>query len=135
MRFINGLDPTEEELRKWAYDSQAHAPVQDWELVLSWGMSRERFQQVIQFAADPNCPQAAFFLDVLFQWVSVIAKSQDYEIVRTHYDTWLQDVRGIRDKRVKEWRHKAGLLFQGQRQFDYDAWVQEWSNTSRSPEE
>ena len=132
MQFKDYAHPTEDELQQWAYDPETDNPVQDWELILSWGMDRGRLRQLIQFAADPSCPHATFFLGVLFQWVIVVAKSQHYEIIRGHYDSWLHEAKGVKDPRVKQWRRKARLLFQGQQQFNYDTWVSEWSVVAQS---
>ena len=73
MRLRNPSNPAEDELRAWAYDPDAREPMQDWDLVLAWQVDRGFLGRCVVYAADPSCPKADFFLDVLFQWVETAA--------------------------------------------------------------
>lgn len=114
--------PTDDELRAWAYAPDSKEPVQDWGLVLSWQMDRGLLRRCIQLADDHDCPQAAFFLDVLYLWVEGLANGSDFAATRSMYDDWLNVASGITDQAVKRWRHHARLIFQGVDQFDRTKW-------------
>ena len=124
MRFADAMHPTETELREWASQRDASWPKEDWDLILSWDMVPNRLRLFITLAADRALPGHEFFLGVLHQWVSYVARQEDFEIERSQYDQWLDQARGERDPAVKEWRRRASLVFQGIEPFDYDSW---WS--------
>src|SRR3954451_21170744 len=113
MRLSNPFRPSEDELRGWAYDPAAPEPVQDWDLVLSWRIDRELLGCCVECAADPDCPRADFFLTVLYEWVDAVARDDSFDFRRPMYDEWLDVANGTRDGRVKDWRYRARLLFQG----------------------
>lgn len=119
---MNPYCPTEEELRDWAYSPDSVEPVQDWGLVLSWQMDRGLLRRCVQFADDGHCPQAAFFLDVLFQWVDGVVRGNDFAERRGMYDEWLDVAKGLADPVVKRWRHHARMIFQGLQTFDRQNW-------------
>lgn len=123
MRFANPYCPTTAELRAWAADPESVEPSQDWDLILSWEMDRGRLRTLVELAADPTVPQSSYCLQVLYQWVSYVAGQKDFD---SRYDPWLDEARGVRDEKVKQWRHKARLIFQGIERFDYDAWWSEF---------
>jgi hypothetical protein len=80
----------------------------------------------IQYAADPECPKAVFFLDVLYRWVESVARTEQFEALHTMYDNWLDVARGVADPRVKRWRHQARLVFQNVEPFDRERWQALW---------
>jgi hypothetical protein len=126
MRFHDACNPTEEELRVWAADDGAVAPMQDWDLVLSWRMEPGFLGLCVELASDPVCPQAGFFLLVLYQWVAVSARGQNFEPCRSMYDRWLDKARGTANPAVKRWHHRARLLFQGIEPFEWNEWWALW---------
>src|SRR5690348_6096400 len=79
---IKANNPTENELHDWAYAPDAEEPVQDWGLRLSWQMDRGLLRRCVEFACDSDCPQADFFLDVLYLWVERIARREDFGVTR-----------------------------------------------------
>jgi len=126
MRFHDPFKPAEEELRAWAADERALAPLQDWDLVLSWAMEPGLLRLCVELAADPFCPQASFFLMVLYHWVAVVARDKQFKLRLTMYDRWLEVVRGVDDPAVKRWRHRAKLVFQGTEPFVREEWWAAW---------
>jgi hypothetical protein len=131
MRLRHPCNPAEDELRAWAYDPEAREPVQDWDLVLSWQVDRGFLSRCVAYAADPSCPKADFFLDVLFQWVETTARSEHFDVLRATLDGWLDVARGVTDRRVKDWRHQARLVFQGVEPFERERWLTIWLATRR----
>lgn len=124
MRFKNLHNPTADELRAWAADAAADEPAQDWELILAWHMDAGRVRALVTLAADPALPHARFCLLALYQWIAYAAGQPDFEVRRRQYDRWLDEARGVREPRVKRWRHRARLVVQGVERFDDDEW---WS--------
>ena len=125
MRFANRFKPTEDELRAWAAEAGAVEPIQDWDLVLAWGMEPGRLRLFVELAADATLPNAPFFLLALYTWVAHAARQEDFDSWRPQYDRWLNEARGVRDPSVKRWRHRARRVFQGVDSFDYTSW---WEN-------
>ncbi len=70
--FANTSHPTAGELRVWAYESGVFAPVEDWDLIISW-LPYERL--FLAFAADDRCPNAGFFLSLLYLIVGDAVRS------------------------------------------------------------
>jgi hypothetical protein len=126
MRMRDPSSPITEELHDWAYDALAKHPTGDWELVLSWRMERGLLGRCVEYAADPECPNAQFFLDVLYQWVDTVATNKQFEVLKSLYDEWLEVARGTNDAKVKRWRHRARLVFQGIEPYDRERWQTSW---------
>lgn len=124
--------PSEDELRGWAYDPAAPAPLQEWELVLSWRLDQGLLGVCVECAADPACPKSQFFLEVLYQWVDSAARDDHFDFRRQMYDGWLNVANGVRDERVKAWRYRARLLFQGVERFERERWWAAFSQTKPS---
>ena len=120
--FRDTYNPTVNELQKWAFEPNAYAPEQDWEWVLSKGMSNERLEACVELASDPACPTRQFFLRTLYVWVIVLAESRNFDIQRTWHDKLLDVCRGNHDPAVKRWRRRAKLVFQGVEPFDREKW-------------
>ena len=122
MQFCDPYNPTERELRDWAVESSAIPPMQDWDLVLSWKMETGRLRTCVELAGKMHSTKAMYFLQVLYSWVSVVAKDDQFETYRSMYDRWLESARGAEDAAVNRWRHKASLVFQGREPFERDCW-------------
>ena len=59
----NPLDPTDAEIRSWAYDVEAVEPVQDWDLII-WGLADPNL--LAELASDSGCPTQSYFLSCLY---------------------------------------------------------------------
>ncbi len=115
-------NPTDDDLRAWAYGPSTDTPIQDWDLVLSWGVDRGRLRHCVGYADDPSCPNASFFLELLYQWVKTVGRSPTFDVMRPADDEWLDVARGVTDPAVKRWRHLARLVFQGADPFGRERW-------------
>ena len=122
MNFRKATCPTHEELRAWAAESDTAEPLPDWDLVLSWRVEPGLLRLCIELAADPRSPKARFFLMVLYQWVAVVARNEQFEALRPMYNQWMEVARDVDDLAVKHWRHRALLVFQGVEVFEWDRW-------------
>ena len=122
MRMRDPCHPTEDELHTWAYSPGAESPAVEWDWLLAVHMERGLLARCVEYAADRECPNAGFFLDVLYQWVEVVARDKRFEVVRSTYDEWLDVARGVQDAKVKDWRYRARLVFQNAEPFDRHRW-------------
>jgi hypothetical protein len=120
--------PTSEELREWAFNGGRVEPCPDWELVLCWQMDRGRLRMCIELAADPHCPAATFFLNVLYQWTAFVAQQRNFAAMRRAYGEWLTEARGVQDCRVKNWRRWTTLFFQSGEPLNQQDWRRLWSD-------
>jgi hypothetical protein len=132
MPLRNATCPTLDERREWAADSETQEPVTDWDLVLSWRMEPGLLRLCVELAADPQCPKSSFFLLVLYQWVSVVARGQQFDALRPMYNEWLEVARGVANPVVKNWRHRARFIFQGIELFERERWWSGYTATKTS---
>lgn len=61
-------NPTNEEIRQWAYEADAAYPTQDWDIIVFHDVSEEDddFNRLIlELASDPDCPSQHLFLGYL----------------------------------------------------------------------
>lgn len=66
-RIIGSFDPTEEEIRRWAYDPDLLMYVQDEEAILS---RRANIPLFIELASDPKCPKRGLIIAIADDYVS-----------------------------------------------------------------
>ena len=59
-------NPMPDEVREWAYDAEALAPCEDWDLALSWAQHERAY---LELASDEACPKRRYFLAVLYLMV------------------------------------------------------------------
>jgi hypothetical protein len=117
--FADPWNPSSTEVRAWAYTPGAEDPCQDWDLSLSW-IGHER--EYLEFAADPACPHADFFLRVLYLMVG--------DAVRTQFRAASEEAtRGLIDLatkceswRLRLWRERSLRLLKNPNEFEYDEW-------------
>jgi hypothetical protein len=50
----NPTSPTLDEVREWAFDTDAPEPIQDWDLVLTWQTEESHMRLFIELASDLN---------------------------------------------------------------------------------
>ena len=101
-------DPTSEELREWAFDSEEAVPEQDWDIILSTIPYEDLF---LELASDLECPKSVFFLSILYLLVG--------DAVRTDY-------------RTKTKAEVETLLAKAERAYPRN-WIFRWVQRSRDP--
>lgn len=112
-------NPTEAEVRDWAYQPGAMEPEQDWHLALSDTGFEARY---LDFVADPACPNSDYFLWVLYLIVG--------DAVRTGYRTHSAEnvevllERGLAtgNPELALWAESSRELMRRPETFDYDLW-------------
>jgi hypothetical protein len=131
MHFRNAICPTHEELLEWAAEPESPEPVPDWDLVLAWSMERGLLRLCIDLAADAHSSKARFFRMVLYQWVAVVARNDQFETLRPIFNQWMDVARGVENPAVKRWRHQALLIFQGVELFEWNRWWKGFADEQR----
>jgi hypothetical protein len=116
----NPWNPTAEELRRWAYDSHALYPVQDWDIVIS--ADAEHDELFVQLAADDTCPKCGVFLSILYLAVGD-AVSSDFGI-RSKSSTVNLILLGDRyaHPAIRKWQERSRTLIEHPETFDYRRW-------------
>jgi hypothetical protein len=112
-------NPTEAEVRDWAYRPGAVEPEQDWELALS-GTGFEALY--VDLAADPACPARDFFLRVLYLLVGDAARTRYRSLPAGTVEALLE--RGLTAGRpeLALWAERSRELMRHPETFGYDAW-------------
>ena len=118
-RMRNPSDPSEDDLRTWAFTEGAREPIQDWDLLIT---NLPRARLFIQFASDPECPSALFFLRCLYLLVG--------DAVRTNGRTSnLQDILTFVnsnaynwDPDIQAWIRRSLVLLKEPGRFRYEDW-------------
>jgi hypothetical protein len=123
-------NPTEAEVRDWAYQPDAMEPEQDWHLVLPGTGFEELYLGLV---ADPACPTRGYFLEVLYLLVG--------DAVRTGYGVHREErvevllERGLAsgDPDLALWAERSRELKAHPEAFSYDAWCR--GGLARTPRE
>ncbi|GAB4210872.1 MAG: hypothetical protein OHK0012_02290 [Synechococcales cyanobacterium] len=112
-------NPTNEELRDWAFDHDAMWPTQDFDLsVADLGFC----EIILELASDNTCPKQRFFVQCAYLIVG--------DAVRTDYKTATKlDVSGFLDKAKKtgnkhmlKFVEQSSDLMRNPLKFDYEQW-------------
>ena len=116
---------SDDELRQWAYDADADEPTPDWDLVLCWSMVRGRLRLIAELADDAACPHADFFLLVLYRWIDYLCRDRGVDTAVPKKESHFDEIRGVRNPKVKRWRHQALRMLQGIEPYDRERWWQQ----------
>ncbi|MEM6333667.1 MAG: hypothetical protein AAF823_10055 [Planctomycetota bacterium] len=130
MQFTDPWNPTEDELRQWAYTNDASYPAEDWELVLT---DTPEFQEaVLEFASDDHCPQKRYFLAVLYLIVGEEVRRQIQAGATSRNTIDLspgQTLTRLINKgdrypspSIQQWQERTRSLAADLSSFDYDEW-------------
>jgi len=117
--FADPWNPSSTEVRAWAYTVDAEAPCEDWDLALAWA-GHER--DYLEFAADPNCPNQAFFLHVIYFMVGNAVRAGYRNVPQPVVQGFVDLVANTRSKPLRLWRERSLRLLKNPAEFQYDAW-------------
>ena len=109
--FKNEVQPTEAELKIWAYGNY-YQPDQDFQLFV---VDNPYF--ILELAADPKCPTRRFFLDSLYVWVARQAGEE-----QTILTDWLATAAKINDEKIKKLVARARRLQANPKTYTYAKW-------------
>lgn len=116
--FENAWNPTQEEIKKWAYLNKP-APRQDWELAVA---IFENIPMICKFVDDARCKKTSFFLSALYVFTGDIIRSGDSEkfeklsqLIKTIEET-------AKSKKLKLWIERSQHIIKHPEQCTYKYW-------------
>jgi hypothetical protein len=117
--FADPWNPSSTEIRAWAYRADAVEPCEDWTLALSWARHERDY---LEFAADPRCPNADFFLHLVYFIVGKAVHSEFRPEPEPVIRGFIDLAANTRSRRLRLWRERALQLLKHPADFDYAAW-------------
>jgi hypothetical protein len=114
--FKDWANPTEEELRKWAY-SDYYAPSEDFELMVT-----ENPSLTLEFAADENCPSNTFFLSSLYTWVGDAVRGKFAITPQKDIEELLEKASMSTNDKIKKFVFNSVELIKNPELYEYDKW-------------
>jgi len=113
-------DPTDEELREWAYAvPRPLQPVQDFDLMVT---TERRGELLLSLAADLDCPSHAWFLHCLYLLVGDAVRSQYGTSQRARIEQLVASGRASVAPTVQRWCERSEDLLAHPEQFSYEQW-------------
>lgn len=123
-------NPTEDEVRAWAYQPDAMCPEEDWELALPGSGFEELYLDLV---ADPACPNRGFFLEVLYLLVGDAVRTGYQAERRERVEELLERGLASGHPDLALWAERSRELMARPEIFDYDAWC--GGGLARTPRE
>ena len=113
-------NPLPDDIRRWAYTPNAKEPVQDWDLLLSRIHQEDLFMEL---ATDDACPNADYFLKVLYLIVGDAVRTNFRSHTKTHIENLLTKAETRFQKRcIYLWIRRSRQLMTDPKSFVYDEW-------------
>ncbi|WP_051466456.1 hypothetical protein [Actinomadura oligospora] len=117
--FADPYNPTAEEVVRWAYDPDAYAPTQDFDLML---LGEDVSGELPGLVADPECPKRGFFLGALYV-ISGDAVRSEYNLrTREHLMSLLRRADELDEPVTGTWARRTRALMAKPETFQYDLW-------------
>lgn len=122
MKMSNPLDPTPEDLRRWAYAPDAEYPdemPEDWDLCVA---DIDRVDMLVELASDAECPNRGFFLGCLYILSGDCVR---LERCRHHIPRLKQFMDALppeSPKEVQRWVRRTRHLIAHPESFEYGKW-------------
>lgn len=114
---IDPWNPTQEEIKEWAYDKNAVCE-QDWELAV---YDFENIDLILELVNDKKCPKRRFFLGCLYVFSG--------DIVRRGRNLEIDKLRIIIEKASKyteawivNWTKRTSILLSDPSNYSYEYW-------------
>jgi hypothetical protein len=122
MRFEDVVNPTADELRKWAADPNAMYPddmSQDFDLMVAdWG----RINLIVELASDSSCPNRTFFVGVLYLMAGDCVRTSGGTQDIPKLKELLQRLAQSDSPELQLFRSRALELLKDPSTFDYNLW-------------
>jgi hypothetical protein len=122
MTFADIVNPTPEELRRWAADPDADYPdemSQDWDLIVAdWS----RIDVIVELASDPACPMRWFFVAVLYLMAGDCVRNEAGHQNTPHLNALVHRLESATSEPLILFRQRALGLLANPSTFDYKLW-------------
>lgn len=117
--FTDPDDPSDAELRLWAYTPDAEEPSQDFDLMLA---NTGRDALIVAFASDDACPSRDWFLAVLYLMVGDAVRTGFVTLSEPGVRALLARADAMDSARLRTWQARSLQLMRDPASFDYDDW-------------
>lgn len=97
---LNDWNPSEETIRRWAYDENIFLDEQDEDLVLG---GEGYFPVLIPLASDPQCPKASYILSIMDFYTMFATLLKDTPVAVAILEKAIKLAKPSPDKNVKAW--------------------------------
>jgi len=122
MKFVDAVNPTDDELHLWAADPNAmypHEMPQDWDLVIAdW----DREALIVALASDDRCPQQEFFLRLLYMLAGECFRTLGGRANIPRLQMLLERLASSNSPAMRTFRARAMQLLKDPSSFDRDYW-------------
>lgn len=112
-------NPTEAELRAWAYGEEFMEPVQDFDLMVA---TESRADLLFEFASDSKCPTKDYFLHCLYLLVGVAVRSKYRTSKKVTIDRIVIQGQQSTSNSIQRWAKRSKNLMEHPESFSYDNW-------------
>jgi hypothetical protein len=116
---IDPWNPSSNDIREWAFDAGADAPVQDFGLVLLWAHDERVY---LDLASSDDCPKRRFFLSVLYLMVGDAVRNNFNGGPRSIIDGLIANGDNFPHPGIHKWPQRSRDLIANPESFDYDDW-------------
>ncbi len=128
-RLENPLDPTPDDLRRWAYTPDADYPdemPQDWDLMVA---DIEKAEQLVELASAMDCPNRTFFLGCLYILAGDCVRLVHHRHEIPRLRNVFKCVRPDAPADVRRWVERSNRLLDHPEEFEYQGWG--WGDLAR----
>ncbi len=112
-------NPTKEEIRQWAYESDKFLPPQDWELVVG---RIENSKLLLELTCDETCPQNIWALSCLYFLVGDYIRRKIKPYSLEDLLNVLEEAKKSNVSYVTRWVEKSYDLIKDPERFNYNEW-------------
>lgn len=120
--FEDAVNPTDEEIVRWAYIKGAHYPPemeQDWDLCVTSPM---RADLLVRLASDDQCPNRVFFLSCLYLLVGDAVRTKGQTWPLKEVSAWITRTPVNGPKDIALFFQRSADLLDHPETFDYNKW-------------
>ncbi len=120
--FADAVNPTDEEIQRWAYIPDAHYPPeisQDWDLCVA---DPGRADLLESLASDLGCPNRKFFLSCLYLLIGDAVRSKGATWSLREASVWLPRDRFAARDDIAVFLQRAKQVIVNPKEFDYNKW-------------
>ncbi len=118
--FNDWANPTTDEIKLWAYDQNALAPEQDFNLMVA---QPGYMAELLDLAADANCPKRNFFLQTLYIYAGDTIKGKNQMRLKLLEDL-LRKGQTYKDDLINIWIKRVNTLKETPNQLNYSDWYE-----------
>jgi hypothetical protein len=118
--FHDWANPTEAEVREWAFLLDEYYPSEDWDIVIALDASLDHV--FLELASDPKCPNRQTFLSVLYIVVGDAVRTKWSTRSEPYLRAFINSGLAHPDHQIQSWAARSFDLIANPSSFDYYLW-------------